>query len=312
MIHPKNGPVFVVIQQVVAKLDALAVLKNQEYLPENVSYAVKSDHAIPLLRVIAPTRLGIPRSMNQVSEVESSVVLILGLNADESARMKERLGSVVPAPGTGSRVAPIPPPPPAAALPSPPSSVSPAMPAPAAPRLDQSASARRVAILTPSTVEDSCIVPVSFRITPSLQAGEKASLLIEGQPVSTVQVHRGRIRAFGQTLRLTGDTTFSVDCPGCEPSSRVLAVPKGCFEAHAPTAIGEMRVRTNGVRLLSLTQGTFPSAEVELWGASLAVRATLWHASSNHPLLIVDTEAPLADQHCALMRTTTGVKEHCN
>ena len=315
-IQPGNsgGPLFDdrgnVIGVIVAKLDALAVLKNQEYLPENVSYAVKSDHALPLLRGIAPTRRGTPRSVNQVSEVESSVVLILGLSAEESVRMRDRLSKTVPAPNFSGR--PDPDPAPAVAVPSAPAPVLPTSPAPLATRPDAAYVARQVSIVTPQSVENACIVPVSFRITPSLRAGEKARLLIEGQPVSTVQVQRGRMRAFGQTLRLTGDTTFSVDCPGCEPTSKFLAVPRGCFQAEAPTAIGEMRVRTNGVRLLSLIQGSFPAAEVDLWGSSLAVRATLSPASSNHPLLIVDTEAPLTYEHCVQIRTASDSKEKCS
>lgn len=63
-----------VVGIIVSKLDALKVAANQDYLPENVSFAVKSDYAIPLLLFINLDKNA--RKNRNVSEVESATVLI--------------------------------------------------------------------------------------------------------------------------------------------------------------------------------------------------------------------------------------------
>jgi len=83
-----------VVGVVVAKLNPLVVLSKQKYLPENVNFAVKSDHVLPLLRKI-PRELRIPMNSGRklpVSAVEKSVVMVVAQkNTEKQAAAKPEI-----------------------------------------------------------------------------------------------------------------------------------------------------------------------------------------------------------------------------
>ncbi|MFN4360920.1 MAG: S1C family serine protease [Hylemonella sp.] len=65
-----------VVGVIVSKLNALAVAAKQDYIPENVNYAVKSDYALPLLLAIPSPERATPRLGLSVRDAEASVVLV--------------------------------------------------------------------------------------------------------------------------------------------------------------------------------------------------------------------------------------------
>lgn len=87
-----------VVGVVVSKINALAVAARQDYIPENVNFAVKSDYAIPLILGIPSAQRGVRRSVVSVRDVEAATVLIVTSTKDDATKQAKRTEPTVAPP----------------------------------------------------------------------------------------------------------------------------------------------------------------------------------------------------------------------
>lgn len=271
-----------VVGVVVSKINALAVAARQDYIPENVNFAVKSDYAIPLILGIPSAQRGVRRSVVSVRDVEAATVLIVTSTKDDATKQAKQAA-------------------PAAA--PPPQVISPVVEPPV----------RRTTVIGPSTAENGCVIPIGFTVMPPLDANSSATLRINNIPATTVRVLSGTVREFQYRIRMAaGPGTISVDCPGCVGTPFPIEVKSGCAEETQFSETKDIRVRAEGDTFRALISGRFPSGEFLITGGQNTVRVESTPATAGNPFVMFKSEAPLSGRYCIKVSTPFGSKDGCS
>lgn len=267
-----------VIGIIVSKLNALTVLAKQEYIPENVNFAIKSDYALPLIINIPSNDRSLKRKTYAVSEIEESTVLIISSNGAVSGATED------------SKNFPKLHQPPVTNVPS-----------------------RRTTILAPESIENGCIVPIGFTVMPSLVAGDFATIKIDGVPAVTIAVNSGALREFQYRIRISRASTLEVDCPRCKGESfsfKALFLP--CAEERKHSEIGQIRIKTEGDTFRSLIDGSYPSADFLVTNSESSIRISSSPSTALNPFIMVKFDGSIVGRMCLNVSTPFGKKESCN
>jgi S1-C subfamily serine protease len=281
-IQPGNsgGPLFDplgnVIGIIVSKLDGLAVAKKQDYLPENVNYAIKSNYLLPLIINVPGVPVAKTRADGApvISELENSLVLII------SSTQEDRSAGAGPISKPGENSNPVVP--------------------------------KRITIAAPDVIESGCVVPFGFTSMPSLKAGETAVVKLDGVPVASLNIGKGSLREFQYRIRLTGPSVLSVECPGCINNSfNFKKVVQGCSSAINQSSIGDIRIKVEGDTFRTLFDGVYPVGEFHIAGEGLSIRVDSSPDTAMNPFVMVKSDSTLDGNYCVNIKTPFGSKQSC-
>lgn len=265
-----------VVGVIVSKLNALAVAAKQDYIPENVNYAVKSDYALPLLLAIPSPERATPRPGLAVRDFEASVVLVAAFSKEDLVAQSNTTATA------------------------------------SAQTQQPKAVVRRVTIVGPSTAENGCVVPIGFTVLPALGVNESATLKIGDMPAVKVRVQKGSLREFQYRIRMAASADITVDCPGCSGASFRIQVGAGCSEANQASQIGDIRIVVRDDTFRSMVGGAFPSGDFSIEGPESEIRVESTPATALNPFVMYKSDSALSGRYCLKVSTPFGSKENCS
>lgn len=287
-----------VVGVIVSKLNSMAILKKQNYLPENVNFAVKADHVIPLLRKIPredriPVGSGRKRS---VDSYEQSVVLIIS---------EERGGTPITTPKSASSETPQPP------------ISGPSNPAPASPPSQQlpnfsgslPVGDRMLTVQVPNISENGCVVPVGVDLSRPISSGSRLNVFVGGQLAYSVDVKRGNLGKVGFRLKVPNSTSLTVECSGCKSTTIPLNISLPCPITTAEGSPERILLRKQGQDLRMLITGELHrGSTVVVNDTAVELVSSLTEFTSKNPYFQF-----LADfgRTCVEVRNRSGVQSAC-
>lgn len=225
------------------------VSKLVDVKKENVSYAIKSDYIIPLLRNVPKSNRANNIKIRSVAEIERSVVLVVSKLASPEPK------NTIKAPASpDNHVAPLPP----KSLPN------------------NSDSVTSVKVTGPDIAEAGCVVPMGVTFDPPLRSGATFNVMSGSSIAATVDVTHGRLSEFQMRVRMTSSNSLTVVCDSCKVTMKSVNVINGCTADPYPSGDGRARIRINGKTVLTLIDGHYPRGVVFLKtnGGRLAVHTT--------------------------------------
>lgn len=278
-----------VVGVVVSKLNAIAVMAKQEYIPENVNFAIKGDYLLPLLNAIPQSIRQIKSKNYKINEIESSVVLISAIttkpNSEKVATADPPSPPPAPSPNVGQLIQPI----------------KPGVPT------------RRVNVFAPDAIENGCVVPIGFSVMPSLGAGDTAVIKLDGIPVTTVGVNSGTIREFQYRIRISKLSSVTIECAGCSGESFAFkSLKMACAEDKTHTSIGEVKVKSEGGVFRALIAGNYPATDFYIEGGGSSYRVSTSPSTAQNPFIMIKSDSNFSGRECLRVSSPFGSKTACN
>lgn len=286
-----------VVGVVVARINALAVLREEKYLPENVNFAVKSDHVFALLKKIPKSeRLALGSGVKRpVSAYEKSVVLIVANVPESEDKAKQ---------GTAKNSTSPPPPPPSAQPAAPPAANSLNLP-------PLAAGTRQVSVNLPALSENGCVVPVQIKIPATLRVGDELRVLVNGELAHRVRVEEGTLAGIGLRLRAERSSNLLVQCSMCESKAVRMEVKLGCTLSSGTAAPGQTRVAHKPGNLRSLLAGNLgEGTSVVASTARTKFSSQLTKFSSLNPYLSFES-SDMSATGCIFVKNGFGESKEC-
>jgi S1-C subfamily serine protease len=249
---------------IVSKLNSENVQATYDFRPENVSYAVKSDYALSLIRLIDESkRASKSIAVKNVAQVEDSVVLIR-TTLTKKEQVAEARSTPAPQPGQpinhGRKLS--------------------------------------VTAIAPDIAENGCVVPIGFSFSPPLPVNTLVEIFASDNLIASVKSTKSEIIEFQYRARMTRSGSVSLKCEGCTTQAKQVDVRLSCSGDSAVSGAGYARIRVADQYFRTLLDGNLPNSVFSITDENNDVEISTTQFTVLNPFVGVKTVSGFSPKAC--------------
>jgi V8-like Glu-specific endopeptidase len=257
---------------IVSKLNSENVQASYDFRPEGVSYAVKSDYALSLIRLIDEAKRA-PKStpVKSVAQVEDSVVLIRTTLIKKEQAVEAR-STPVPQPrqpiNHGRKIS--------------------------------------VTAIAPDIAENGCVVPIGFNFSPPLPANTSVEIFASENLIAIVKSTKSEILEFQFRTRMTRSGSVTLKCEGCTTQAKQVDVRLSCSGDSSVSGRGNARIRVSDQYFRTLLEGNLPNSVFLITDENNEVEINTTQYSVVNPFVGIKTLAGFSSRTCISVAAPNG------
>lgn len=249
---------------IVSKLNSESVQASYDFRPESVSYAVKSDYALSLIRLIDESkRASKSIAVKNVAQVEDSVVLIRTTLAKKEQAAEAR---IIPVPQPRNPIN----------------------------------HGRKISVtaIAPDIAENGCVVPIGFTFSPPLPVNTPVEIFASDNLIASVKSTKSEIIEFQYRARMTRSGSVTLKCEGCTTQVKQVDVRLSCSGDSSVSGAGNARIRVADQYFRTLLDGNLPNSLFSIKDENNDVEISTTQFTVLNPFVGVKTVAGFSLKTC--------------